>query len=414
VTEVIDFTMPSLGADMDAGTVIEWHVEPGDEVHRGDVVAIVETDKGEIDVEIWNTGVVSEILVFPGIQVPVGTPLARIEVGAPAGTTAVPDLVAETPARPAAPTPRPTQRPGPVPTPARVLGVGSAAVAQDGKVAASPLARRLATERGIDLATLTGSGPGGAITMRDLPEPGVARAAVAAEIPAAAPVDEAASAAGAMRRAIATAMSRSKREIPHYYLATDIDLEAMLTWLEGLNAARPITERILPAAALLKAVAVSVARHPDLNGFWMEGGFRPADHVHLGVAVSLRGGGLVAPAIHDADMLGVPDLMATLRDVVARARAGRLRGSEMSDPTITVTNLGDRGVEVVHGVIYPPQVALVGLGRVAPRPSVVDGTVVARRLVTATLAADHRTSDGQMGARFLNTVDRLLQQPEDL
>jgi pyruvate dehydrogenase E2 component (dihydrolipoamide acetyltransferase) len=413
VTEVVDFTMPSLGADMDVGTVIEWHVKPGDQVHRGDVVAIVETDKGEIDVEIWNTGVVTDILVSPGLQVAVGTPLARVQVAAKAGAAVVSDLEAETPARPEARPARATEPVGQVPAPPGVLGAGSVVVVTDGKVAASPLARRLATERGIDLAALTGSGPSGAITARDVPEPGAAGPA-AAEVTVPAAVGEAGTASGAMRRAIAVAMSRSKREIPHYYLATDIDLETTLAWLEGRNAALPIAERILPAAALLKAVAMSIAQHPDLNGFWTEGGFRPADHVHLGVAVSLRGGGLVAPAIHDADRLSVPDLMATLRDLVARARTGRLRASEMSDPTITVTNLGDRGVDVVHGVIYPPQVALVGLGRIAPRPAVVGGMVVARRLVTATLAADHRTSDGQLGARFLNTLDRLLQHPEDL
>jgi pyruvate dehydrogenase E2 component (dihydrolipoamide acetyltransferase) len=209
-------------------------------------------------------------------------------------------------------------------------------------------------------------------------------------------------------------MARSNREIPHYHLRTDIDLEAALTWLTAANEERPVAERILPAAVLMKAVALAVAEHRELSGFWIDDSFRPADGVHLGVAVSLRGGGLVAPALHDADLRSIEELMAGLRDLVTRARTGRLRGSEMSDPTITVTNLGDRGVEVVHGVIYPPQVALVGFGRISTGAAVVDGAVVPRRRVAATLAADHRASDGQIGARFLVTVDRLLQTPEDL
>jgi pyruvate dehydrogenase E2 component (dihydrolipoamide acetyltransferase) len=210
-------------------------------------------------------------------------------------------------------------------------------------------------------------------------------------------------------------MARSKREIPHYYVATTIDLAAALTWLRAANGARPPNERLLPAALLLKASALAAKAVPDLNGFWDdEHGFRPSDEVHLGVAVSLRGGGLVAPAIHDADRLPLDDLMRALRDLVGRARAGTLRSSEMADPTITVTNLGDQGADEVTGVIYPPQVALVGFGRIAERPWARDGMLGVRPTVRATLAADHRASDGLVGARFLTTLDRLLQTPEEL
>jgi pyruvate dehydrogenase E2 component (dihydrolipoamide acetyltransferase) len=209
-------------------------------------------------------------------------------------------------------------------------------------------------------------------------------------------------------------MARSKREIPHYYLATELDLEPALHWLEATNAARPVEDRLLPAALLMRAVALALAKHPEFNGFWVDGRFVPGDGVHLGVAVSLRGGGLVAPAIRDADRLGVDELMARLRDLVTRARGGRLRGSEMTDATVTVTNLGDRGVEVVYGVIYPPQVAVVGLGRITTRPAVDGDEIVAHRQVTATLSADHRASDGLRGARFLDTLARLVRRPEEL
>jgi pyruvate dehydrogenase E2 component (dihydrolipoamide acetyltransferase) len=209
-------------------------------------------------------------------------------------------------------------------------------------------------------------------------------------------------------------MARSAREIPHYHLATTVDLSAALRWLTDANERRSVGERLLPGALLLKATALAARQVPALNGFWIDDGFRPSAAVHLGVAVSLRGGGLVAPALHDADRLSLDELMAGLRDLVGRARAGRLRSSEMADPTLTVTNLGDQGVDEVHGVIYAPQVALVGFGKVAERPWASGGMLGARPTVRATLAADHRASDGMVGARFLNALAHLLETPEDL
>jgi pyruvate dehydrogenase E2 component (dihydrolipoamide acetyltransferase) len=217
-----------------------------------------------------------------------------------------------------------------------------------------------------------------------------------------------------MRRAIAALMSRAKRDIPHYYLSTTIDMAAATAWMREHNRHVPISERLVLAALLLKAAAVAAREVPEMNGFWLEDRHVSSPSVHLGVAVSLRGGGLVAPALHDADQLALPELMDGLRDMVGRARAGRLRGSETADPTITVTNLGDQGVEAVFGVIYPPQVALVGFGKVVEQPRAVDGLLGIRPCVTATLSADHRASDGAVGARYLSTVDRLLQKPEEL
>jgi pyruvate dehydrogenase E2 component (dihydrolipoamide acetyltransferase) len=218
----------------------------------------------------------------------------------------------------------------------------------------------------------------------------------------------------AMRSAIAAAMARSKREIPHYQLAEPVPMRAALDWLRQANAARPVTERLLPVVLLLKAVALAAREVPDVNGFFVDGGFRPAAAVHLGVAISLRQGGLVAPALHDVADRPLEVLMRELADLVRRARAGSLRSSEMSDPTLTVTNLGDTGVEAVYGVIYPPQVALVGFGRVAERPWVEDGRITAMPVLTATLAADHRVSDGHRGAQFLARLRDLLQQPQRL
>lgn len=380
------FLMPSLGADMEVGTIIEWRVQPGDRVHRGDIVAVVDTEKADIEVEIFDDGVIEELLVEVGRQVPVGTPLATV---ASADGAAVAPALAPAVTPPSPPT-TPATAPIPVPAPPLVV---------DGRVRSTPLARRLAGERGVSLTTLTGSGPGGAV--------------VAADVPAAGAPPARASRHDAMRAATAELMARSKREIPHFYLADTVDMGNALEWMAEQNLSLPVTERLLPAALLLKATAIAAREVPALNGFWTDS-FHAAKAVHLGVAVSLRGGGLIAPAIHDADRLSVHELMAALRDLVARARSGRLRSSEMSDATLTVTNLGEQGADEVYGVIYPPQVALVGVGRVVDRPMARDGLVVVRPTTTVTLAADHRTSDGHEGSRFLAVVARLLQTPEEL
>jgi pyruvate dehydrogenase E2 component (dihydrolipoamide acetyltransferase) len=264
----------------------------------------------------------------------------------------------------------------------------------------------LAAERGVALDALTGSGPNGAILRSDVERAGLT--VVQRPLP-----PKRLDFTG-MRRAIAAAMARSKREIPHYYLSTTIDLTSALSWLDAVNATRPPTARLLLVALLLKAVAQALGKAPEFNGFFTANGFQPGSGIHIGTAISLRGGGLVAPAIHDADKLSLNDLMAQLRDLIARARSGALRSSEMSDPTITVTNLGERSVETVFGIIYPPQVALVGFGMPVERPWVVAGAIAVRQVLTATLAADHRASDGHRGALFLAEIDRRLQSPETL
>ncbi len=391
--------MPALGADMEAGTLVEWHVKPGDSVKRGDVVALVETDKGLVEVEIWESGIMDALVVQPGSKVPVGTVLAKTRTEAavaPAPIVAAPIIPAP---------------------PALASTVPASTAAETHAVRASPAAKQLARERGIDLATLRGTGPHDSITRADVERAaglgGPPPPAVAAQ-PLPPPAQLAATDASAMRRAIASAMSRSKREIPHYYVAIDIDVTRAIDWLETENAKRPVDERALFAAVLLKATALAAKQVPETNGFYTEGAFHPSSEVHVGVAISLRQGGLVAPAIHDVGTKSVAEIQAALRDLVSRARAGRLRSSEMSDPTITVTNLGDQGVTSVLGVIYPPQVALVGFGKVVERPWAENGLLGVRRVVTATLAADHRASDGHRGAVFLNTLARILSEPEKL
>jgi pyruvate dehydrogenase E2 component (dihydrolipoamide acetyltransferase) len=359
---------------MDEGTLLEWKVKPGDTVKKGQVVAIVDTAKAAVDVECWQEGVVQELVAQPGDKMAVGTVMARL---AGAGE---PPAAAPAPAAP--------------PTPRRMV---------------SPAARKHAQEAGIDIDAVVGTGPHGAVTLEDVEK--VSRGG--APVPAA-PADKSVDKTAEMRRAIAAAMARSKREIPHYYVAETIPLARALAWLQAENAQRPMAERLLPAALLLKAVAVALKRFPELNGFFVDGGFKPATSVHLGVAVSLRQGGLIAPALLDAGAKSLTELMQGLTDLVKRARAGSLKSSEMSEPTITVTNLGDQGTEAVFGVIYPPQVALVGFGRVSERPWAESGGLKVLPCVTASLSADHRVSDGHRGALFLLELKDLLQRPEEL
>jgi pyruvate dehydrogenase E2 component (dihydrolipoamide acetyltransferase) len=280
--------------------------------------------------------------------------------------------------------------------------------------------RRLARHLGVDLDAVVGSGPGGRVTRTDVERhAALGPAATAAAPPPASPAPGGAPTVArdrdaTMRRAIAALMARSAREVPQYHLRHRIDLGQALPWLEAVNADRPPRQRLVPAALLLKAVAAAARATPALNGFWRDDAFVPSPTVDLGVAVSLRRGGLLVPTIHDAPRRTLDELMEALRDLVERARAGRLRASELAAPSITVTNLGDTGVDVVHGLVYPPQVALVGFGRIHPEAWAAGGMVGERPVVHATLAGDHRASDGIQGARLLAAVDRLLQHPDEL
>jgi len=414
--------MPALGADMEAGTIVEWLVKPGDAVKRGDIIAVVDTEKATIEVEVFQSGIIESIAVPAGQKVPIGTVLALIkaegEVAVPkeaAPKLEAPPEVLRAPSPPKAPVVTPAQAPPAVPPSAPAA-----------RLRVSPLAIRVASELGVNLAAVSGTGPQGAITRADVERAAKARAeGVAAARPAAPPTEAAKPAASrpaiapadrqaAMRKVIAAAMAHSKREIPHYYLGTQIDMSRAMAWLQAENLKRPITGRLLYSVALLKAVALAIREVPEMNGFWLDGAFKPSDAIHVGVAISLRQGGLIAPAIHDVDKQSLDDIMLNLRDLVKRVRAGVLRSSEIADATITVTSLGEQGVETVFGIIYPPQVALVGFGKVVERPWAAGGMVGARPTVMATLAADHRASDGHRGGLFLAAIDRILQEPEKL
>jgi pyruvate dehydrogenase E2 component (dihydrolipoamide acetyltransferase) len=401
--------MPSLGADMEAGTLIQWLVKPGQSVKRGDIVATVETDKAAIDVEIWVNGVVGELLVSEGERVPVGAVLATIGGDSGAGASGAVEHAALTPQPPAVPKERVQPE---VAAPAPVTPLPHTERAR-----VSPLARATAERLGVDLSGVTGTGINGAITQADVERAARGTSTEAQAEVAAAPVarPEATARAASIRRAVATAMSRSHREIPHYYLAKTVDLGRTLDWLGNANRERPVTERIIPAALFVRAVALALHEIPEMNGYWLDDGFHRAERANVGFGVAIPGGGLIAPAILDADLKTLPDVMRELRDVVARARSGSLRSSEISDATITITSLGERGdIDTVFGLINPPQVALVGFGSVFERPWAENGMLAVRRQVTVSLSGDHRASDGHRGALFLAALDRLLREPEQL
>ena len=388
-----EFRMPSLGADMEAGTLIEWLVQPGQRVCRGDIVAVVETDKGNIDIEVWEDGIVEKLLVETGSTVPVEASLAMI---ASDGSVPSPELPSPTPS------PKSQEQPEAPPRPETEAPAPQSA---SPRIKASPLARKMAAALGLDLSVMTGHGPGGVIQKSDV-EKAASSLSQASSVPS--------SSAPGLRRAIAAAMSRSNREIPHYYLKSRIDLSRTLVWLSKYNAERSARERILPVAMLARAVVLALAKVPALNGFWMEEGYQAQSSIHLGLTVSLRDGGVLNPAIIDAQDRNLSDTMVSISDLIERSRGGRLRASEVDRATITVTSLGDRGVEEVYGVIYPPQVALVGFGRIQEQPWAEGGMLGVRPVVCATLAADHRATDGRVGARLLELVNAALQAPEKM
>ncbi|MGJ8606002.1 MAG: dihydrolipoamide acetyltransferase family protein [Marivita sp.] len=404
------FTMPSLGADMEAGTLVEWLVKPGDEVHRGDAIAVVETQKGAIEIECFEDGKVLELQADLGATLPVGAPLALIlGPGETAPESKEPEALAVAAKPEAVPAPAIAGKPEAAPShvvadkPEATPGPAVAAPLASGATAASPAARVRARELGIDLATVTGSGPAGAVLLTDLE----ARNTAAARAQTASPMVD-------MRKAIAAAMARSKQTIPHFYLSETIDVQPALTSMDARNADRAPSDRLLLGALFVRATALAAAKVPSVNGQFVDGSLRPSERVNAGVAVALRGGGLVAPALIDADAMSLDETMAGMRDLVSRARAGRLRSSEMTEGTITISSLGGTGAEAMAGVIFPPQVALVGLGAPKLRPWVVDGAVAPRTVVTLTLSVDHRASDGRQAARFIAEFQCHIASPETL
>lgn len=449
-SQSFDIVMPSLGADMRDGTLTEWMVAEGDHVNKGDSIAVIETSKGAIEMESYHSGTISKILVQPVISLPVGSILASIEADTTeAGTLPTAEPVMAPPDIPQSDTSQP-EIPEPFSPQAYVSepSISEPIMAQPApseiRILASPAVRTLTRQHDLDLASIVGSGPMGAILLRDLdtahqvasgynvePTASAQQTAVPAAMATAAgpstqSVEYTASRdsrdnrdPAAMRAAIAVAMEKSKREIPHYYLSLDVDLTRTQQWLNEQNAGRDPEHRLLLPALLLKAIATVLPNFPSLNGYFQNGEFKPEKAVHIGTVISLREGGLMVPAIHDVSRLSVDDTMLALRDISNRSRTGRLRSSELTDATITLTSIGERGSDSVFGVIYPPQVAILGAGRLRQTLQVRTddkgyNQIAICDTMTVTLSADHRVSDGIQGAKFLHALSQQLQKPEQL
>ena len=380
---MIEFQMPSLGADMEDGTLIEWKKKPGDVVKRGDIIAEVETQKGLIEIEVFDEGSIAELLIQEGTKVPVGTKMALIQPNA---------VEAEKPIE-LHPIMEKISEP--------IIEEKTDTIS----IKASPLAKKMAQENHIDLSKIIGTGPDGAITKEDI-EASIKHTETAETEKISTPSE-------AIRMAVAAAMSKSNREIPHYYLEKKIDMTKALAWLQEANKQRTVANRLLPVVLFIKAMAKSLKEVPDLNAVW-ENGLLQKTEINIGFVVSLRNGGIIVPAIPQSDTKSADEIMAALNDLIPRARALKLRSSELSSSTITLTNLGDAGADTVFGIIYPPQVAIVGLGTITEQPFAENGMLGIRSLANVTLAGDHRATDGLTGSRFLSSLDKNLQNPEAL
>lgn len=393
---MIEFTMPTLGADMEDGTLIEWKKNPGDTVKRGDIIAEVETQKGLIEIEVFEEGTIEKLLIQEGTKVPVGTTMALIR---PAAAASEKENIAEK-------EPIKLQ-----PTEEKI----SKKQQLESRIKISPLARKIAVENHIDLSLLKGTGAEGAITREDVEKAITERGEIATGETADIQVSKEKSSASieAIRSAVAAAMSKSNREIPHYYLEKKIDLTKALAWLKEANAQRPVKERLLPVVLMLKATAKSLKEFPDLNAIW-DNGLQHKKDINIGFVVSIRTGGIIVPAIHQVDSKNVDEIMESLNDVIPRARALNLRSSELSESTITVTSIGEGGADAVFGVIYPPQVAIIGFGAISEQAFAENGMLGIRSVVQVSLAGDHRATDGLTGSRFLGSLNKHLQNPDAL
>lgn len=411
---MISFKMPSLGADMEDGTLVEWRKQPGDLLKRGDIIADVDTQKGLIEIEFFGEGILEKHLVAEGEKIPVGTVMALIRGESDEITEEIPQE--NIPDQEKMVEPAKVEE-GKIKVPAV-----SPQKAGGERVRISPLAKKIAEAHQLDISKISGTGPDGAIVKADIDkclregqekkakaktDPIVTEPRYEPESKLAIPESE------AIRKAVAAAMSRSNQDIPHYYLEKRIDFSNAMLWLKEANKERSVQQRLLPVALMIKAVAKALDDVPDLNAVW-EDGLERKNEINIGFVVSLRTGGIMLPAILNADTLSVDGIMERLNDLIPRARAFKLRSSELSKSTFTITSIGEGGADKVYGVIYPPQVGIVGFGEIRDEAIVAEGMIGIKPVVDVTLAADHRATDGLIGSKFLASLNKYLQNPENL
>jgi pyruvate dehydrogenase E2 component (dihydrolipoamide acetyltransferase) len=400
---MIEFQMPNLGADMEDGILIEWRMKPGDTVKRGDIIAEVETQKGLIEIEVFDEGVIEKFMIKEGEKVPVGTVMALIKKAEDSTSELKKEKMDESFKADIHPIEEDKRR----------ETLDESAILE--KIKISPLAKRIAEEKNIDLTKIKGTGPNGAITKQDLENATETSKKTIEQFESnKEQADlEKVSPGEAIRSAIAAAMSKSNREIPHYYLKKKINMQNVLDWLGAINKERSPQKRLLPAAILIKAIAYSLRKVPELNASW-ENGLQLKSDINIGFVVALRSGGILIPTVHLADTKSIDEIMNVLNEIIPRAKAMKLRSSELSESTVTVTSLGEGGADEVYGLIYPPQVAIIGLGSIIEQPFAENRMFGIRPVINVTLAGDHRATDGLSGSLFLTTLNKYLQNPETL
>ena len=416
----VSVLMPALSPTMTEGTLASWLVKEGDSVKSGDVIAEIETDKATMEVEALDDGVVAKLAVAEGTQnVAVN---ALIAVLAEDGES-VDDALAAVAAVPAGAPSTTPQTDVPAAALAAVTSpiqpvVAPLPTARSERVFASPLARRIAADAGLELARLSGSGPHGRIIRADVEEALASRASGPAVQPAA--MSRTASAAvsaeerfvphNAMRRVIADRLQQSKQTAPHFYLSVDCDIDNLLAARKALNEAAEASVKISVNDMVVKATAAALIAEPEVNGYFEAEGCRYYSTADICVAVAVDGG-LVTPVIHDVQKLGLADISRKTTDLASRARAGTLDPSEYAGGSFTISNLGMFGIREFAAVINPPQSAILAVGAGEQRPVVKNGELAVATVMTVTLSADHRIVDGALGAKWLQAFKRAIEQP---
>lgn len=393
-------TMPKLSDTMTEGTIARWKKKKGDTVEAGDVLAEIETDKATMEMECFDDGVLTEIYVPDGGKAPVG---ARVALVLAEGET--PDTAAE-PAAPRAQSGDPlTEAPKSVPT--------AAAAAPGERVKASPLAKKIAAERGVALAGVAGSGPGGRVVARDVPAQGTPAPTAPAAPKIEAKAGDTAVPLSNMRRVIAERLLASKQQNPHFYLSIEVDAGPLMRIRKELNSANEAAglPKLTVNDFVLLAVSRAAAQHPYVNASW--GGDAIVQHgsVNLSVAIAVEDG-LVTPVIRNAEKLSLKEVSAAVKDLAKRARDKKLKPEEYAGGTITVSNLGAYGVEQFYAIINPPQAAIIAVGAIGKKPVVnAKGEIVVGERMNISLSGDHRVVDGAVGAQYLATLRRLVENP---
>ena len=399
--------MPKGSDTMTEGKVLKWLKNEGEQVVSGDALVEIETDKVDMEVESMAAGVLRKVMVQAGETVPVGQMLAIIGkadedissmVSADGGAAAA-KAPAEKKEAPAAPAPAPE-------------AAKPAAVAAGGRIFASPLARRIARESGLDLGVIQGSGPGGRIIRRDvesaMAEGAPMRPPVPQLVPEAAEYrDEPLS---QMRKTIAARLTQSLGPVPHFYLTIEVDMKKAKELREAANKLNPDL-KLTYNDIIVKACAVALTQHPDTNASYTGEAIRYYNRVHLGIAVAIEGGGLITPVVRDCNRKTLQQISAESKDLIARARTRKLKPEEYTGSTFSVSNLGMLGIEEFSAVINPPEVAILAIGAVAEKPVVENGQITVGFRCKMTLSCDHRVVDGATGARFLQTFKQILENP---